>query len=503
MIFKELFLLFLFCLWPFVNFVAHNVGQGVPLGRVTAYAVGFLFLTLLWVGMVKFALRQYPLKRLICFTALAIVIFVNFSNISWVFAEVGLPHYRYAFFSSGILLLLAWRLSKIPNIRKAIVTAGIVMVGIPLIQIGFFSLNGGSATLYASVLSSKPKGNFTTSTQRKPNIYFIILDMYTRGDVLQEVFGYDNSTFLEALRQRDFYIADKSYSNYPFTGASVSSTLQMDYLLKESDQELNIDISIIRGKNKTVQTLKNFGYNYVHFDNGLWLGAACSGYEDVCLLNAKGAGIPELEYSLLQPTLFLPLYKKFVVSKKEGSSGLPELTQSLAIKKHREPVFLYAHIIAPHPPYIYHQDCSQTHTLDWDLASRKQEDKEAYRDNLVCVSKQVLSLIDQIIAGDPEAMILVQGDHGTFFQGQALIPPPLWGEPQLHEGYGILNAFHLPQNCGKHLYPSISPVNSFRLVKACLTDNEPELLPDKRIKTAHMGRLGSGNWYFLKKEDEN
>jgi hypothetical protein len=43
-------------------------------------------------------------------------------------------------------------------------------------------------------------------------------------------FNYDNSPFLDALRQRGFYIAECSQSNYNQTRQSLVSSLNMDYV---------------------------------------------------------------------------------------------------------------------------------------------------------------------------------------------------------------------------------------------------------------------------------
>lgn len=41
----------------------------------------------------------------------------------------------------------------------------------------------------------------------RPDIYYIILDAYGRGDVLQQLYGHDNAAFLECLGQKGFYVA--------------------------------------------------------------------------------------------------------------------------------------------------------------------------------------------------------------------------------------------------------------------------------------------------------
>jgi hypothetical protein len=46
-----------------------------------------------------------------------------------------------------------------------------------------------------------------TRPQDPPDVYYFILDSYTRADLLKEAYGYDNSPFLDALRERGFYVA--------------------------------------------------------------------------------------------------------------------------------------------------------------------------------------------------------------------------------------------------------------------------------------------------------
>jgi len=55
----------------------------------------------------------------------------------------------------------------------------------------------------------------------KPDIYYIILDGYSRDDTLQDFFSYDNTPFLKALEDMGFYVARCSQSNYAQTQLSL------------------------------------------------------------------------------------------------------------------------------------------------------------------------------------------------------------------------------------------------------------------------------------------
>ncbi len=63
-----------------------------------------------------------------------------------------------------------------------------------------------------------------------PDVYYIILDAYGRADVLEEMFGYDNTPFLQSLESKGFYVAECAQSNYAQTMLSLTSSLNFDYL---------------------------------------------------------------------------------------------------------------------------------------------------------------------------------------------------------------------------------------------------------------------------------
>ena len=67
-----------------------------------------------------------------------------------------------------------------------------------------------------------------------PDIYYIILDGYARGDLLQELHQYDNTGFLSDLTDMGFYVAEDSRANYCWTLLSLASSLNATYLAGEA-----------------------------------------------------------------------------------------------------------------------------------------------------------------------------------------------------------------------------------------------------------------------------
>lgn len=52
--------------------------------------------------------------------------------------------------------------------------------------------------------------------EARPDIYYIVSDLYMRPDYLEQICGYDVSPFLSFLKDEGFYVASRSRSNYPY-----------------------------------------------------------------------------------------------------------------------------------------------------------------------------------------------------------------------------------------------------------------------------------------------
>lgn len=118
-----------------------------------------------------------------------------------------------------------------------------------------------------------------TSSSAKPEIYYIVLDAYARQDILEEIYDYDNSPFTSALRQRGFFVAEASNSNYAVTEFSLASTLNMAHIQdlprRLDAQGVAVDEQTVRGASSTlikrssvVGFLRFEGYTIFAFDGG-------------------------------------------------------------------------------------------------------------------------------------------------------------------------------------------------------------------------------------------
>jgi hypothetical protein len=132
-------------------------------------------------------------------------------------------------------------------------------------------------------------------------------------------------------------------------------------------------------------------------------------------------------------------------------------------------LFVFAHLVVPHLPYTFGPN-GEVPAFQGKNATHE-EIGAAYVDQVRFVNKEVLDVIDTLIQNsEVPPVIIVQGDHGPL--------PDLTEEPS--QRLPILNAYYLPGiPTDKILYPSISPVNSFRVVLNSYFGQDLPLLQDQ------------------------
>jgi len=334
---------------------------------------------------------------------------------------------------------------------------------------------------------------------RRPNVYWIVADSYPGRSVLQDEFHFDNKRFYQALSNRDFFVAHASHATYSTTMLSVSSTLEMETIY-ESGEDASImtmldgqqvpagskhnRLDIIAGSNRSVGFFKQLGYRYVHYEGLTYQVTRCRGFEDVCLSGAPSR-LSELESVLLAKT---PLGQLGIVERgtrlttgrpkkrerADSRTGIPELAAGIAGLPTDRPYFLYAHVFSPHGPHTNDAHCNL-------ISKRRMRKKKDFLNQLQCVNIQLVELIDQITRDTPDAVVIVSSDHGPRLSALGFQSIFDYTPAQVREYLSILNAVRLPSSCRTRLMPDLSPINTLRLVFACLGGHEPRFVENRHF----------------------
>ena len=156
--------------------------------------------------------------------------------------------------------------------------------------------------------------------------------------------------------------------------------------------------------------------------------------------------------------------------------------------KEKQSYFVFAHLISPHPPYIFGRNGEELqHDQPFSLSGPARQNGgpdyiKLYIDQLHFTDGIILKAVEKILSqSKTPPIIIIQGDHG---------PVSYFGEDEVLEGnmkeqHAILNAYYFPGQKYDLLYPSVTPVNSFRIIMNTFFDGKYELLPDKNYFLPH------------------
>lgn len=325
------------------------------------------------------------------------------------------------------------------------------------------------------------------TAHRDPNVYWIVLDGYPRQDVLEQFFHFDNGPFVASLRSLNFTVYDRARASFPETIFSISSTNSMGFLVGGSGASQRLPplaelYRAVRGQNVVVSTMRTMGYHYIHFENGYDNLTQCPLEGAVCIRGNVPSGPVQFDEFNLAVLSRTPLIDLITTFKGAGQASpfmkgaVHDFTNKLAsVSEHGEPFFVYAHILAPHPPIRFKRDCSER-VVTPDLVQWDAKDLSAFTDQLICVNNEAIDLLHTIVQKDAQAIIVVQSDHGTAFRGQFRKPFDAWDQLDLKERFGALNALRMPADCSADTQGTVDLVNTFTRVLNCISDGK---LPDK------------------------
>lgn len=377
------------------------------------------------------------------------------------------------------MLSLFWAGRKRSHFKKVAPGINLVSLGLViyiLVQILSFNAprdNARPAAELAPIQELQYTGGGTP-----PDIYYIIIDSYGRSDLLQRAFDYDNEIFLQSLRELGFYVADCAQSNYNRTDVSIASSLNLDYL-----QNLSVDFHPPSKSRRTLwasiddnavkRMLENAGYTSIAFGTGFaWSEVDSS---DIFLApDSFGLSLSSFEVLLLRTTPARYLEEAGVINLTElDGQHFRERTQfifdSIDDLAHMdEPTFSFIHVLPPHPPFVYAPDGSFTDPalfLNEDQRYTSDSYTRGIRNQVEYITGQIESAVRTLLReSDSPPIIILQGDHAPWLQTG-------------NKKFLILNAYYLPGQTDI-FYPTISPVNTFRLIFNTYFGTDYDLLPD-------------------------
>lgn len=263
----------------------------------------------------------------------------------------------------------------------------------------------------------------------RPDVLVLMLDGYSRADVLREDYDYDNSPFLEDLHARGFYVATNSLANYNKTLWSLGSALNGDYLEHLLPAELAASRNLrplvhLFHHNRVFAWFRHQGYRLYAFETGFEL-ADMRNSVDHFLAPRKWGN--EFEALLLQLTPLPAIHQRlsgknyFFESHRERIHFVFTQLQKMAPTRDATPRFIWAHVNMPHDPLVFGAAGEARQYQDrfvWGDAPPPQFTWAEYAfhasEQITYLNHLVLETIDAYqAAGAAQPIIMVFSDHGA------------------------------------------------------------------------------------------
>ncbi len=336
----------------------------------------------------------------------------------------------------------------------------------------------------AAGLSTPPAAGPAAAAPTR-DIYYIILDGFGRPDILRQYYGLDLQPFVAFLRSRGFYVVDQARSNYAQTYLSIASTLNLNYL----DDVAATMGTAARDRHPLGQAIRANALMALAHEAGYEIAAITSDYEATLAFDRADRcacgrfGLSELEQATLAatPLAALPLgrwtsdshRRKVVASFDALEASVPSARRT----------FVFAHVIAPHPPFLFNADGSARAPSRPLLGFRdgshfpgsRADYVAGYRDQAQYVVRRLTAIVTRLLdRPGPRPAIVIHGDHGP---GSRLD----WDDAarsDMRERLAIFSAYHLPDD-GPAPYATMTPVNGARALASRYFGVTLPYLPDR------------------------
>jgi Sulfatase len=374
-------------------------------------------------------------------------------------------------------LLIGWFVAN--WVREKVV----ILNRFAILLVAVASIRIGMASVGQRINVANPDA--PTAQQLQPDIFWIVLDGHGRTDQIKRTLGIDNSGFIAALEGLGMTVSKDATANYCQTFLSVGSALNMAPIQDAEIQTAGFDIN----RPRLVRALRGRGYQSIAVGTG-FPAFRFEGFDLVYTLK-EGVNLFEglvLEgFPISEENYYASLFDQRADQLQFGFDTISTLAKPTS-----SPRFVFAHILAPHPPFVFDSAGNRTRIepgfsysdgSDYitDRPSRARY-RKGFAEQLRWVENRAERVIRDIKRHQKRpAIIIVMGDHGSKL-----------GHSQVHleatdlqEVFPILFAYSLPSG-----FPTLKGRTPL------------ELLAPVFDETLGFGfsRPASGSWYSPKSD---
>jgi len=344
--------------------------------------------------------------------------------------------------------MLVSRIESHNVVLGSVIVFSVFLITGPIVDLvdSFMSYDGSSSY-------DQPASLVAEFTDR-PDIWLVVLDGYAgnllyRADRLED----ESPSVLPRLERLGFTTFRSAWASYPTSAASIASMLDVTYVLEDGavlDVSTVSDLyAVIGGENRFVQVLDRNGYTTTMLESG-WSGSQCGTQFDNCI---PSSFLDEAMFKLAEQTILrgvtLDLWGHAFTSGSRGTMSWM-LENASKLNDNGKADFVFAHVMAPHPPLLLDRRCELRRDVDSISLSfmapgtTLDEQVDGYRQQVSCLDEFMMEFAQEV---EDDSLVVYVSDHGTDRRDQVPKEPSEWTQEDLEERMNILLAMRLPGLC--------------------------------------------------------
>ena len=506
---KKIFHPFLVAVFPILIIYSQNIGRVNFEDLILPIILVLIFSIVLYYTL-KIILKN-PFKSALIVTIILILLF-SYGHVYYLLNDVSIDGFDIgrnlylipAFgLALGILIFFTIRAGRVfDNATSIINVVSIVFIMVAISNVVFV---GAEITNYDKDSSQElfyetrdfsgyfePHKFLISENQELPDVYYLILDEYARNDALLEYHDFSNHELTEFLENKGFHIAKNSFANYPMSVQSIPATMNMNYINFLADEigtevrnykPLNEKNYGLYPNNMVIKNFKEMDYKIITFntfalhlhENPLSDKTFC--HRDKFLLDNRLVDV------LARTSIFGYYVERWAEGELRQATLCAFENFADAGNVFDEPVFVWAHVMLPHPPWIFGPNGEEITpgkplliTDNPEFRDSGWEPKIQYIQQVQFANKKTIEVIENILENNKNAIIIIQGDHGTAWETN-------WMEPSKDDAWQRLrnfDAIYFPDEDKRvQLNDDRTLVNTFRIVFNSYFGSDYEILENK------------------------
>ncbi len=166
--------------------------------------------------------------------------------------------------------------------------------------------------------------------------------------------------------------------------------------------------------------------------------------------------------------------------------------ETIASNKTDGPQFTFTHILVPHPPYVFGPDGGDT-TYDHESNDNNVDETIKYKNSVTYINTRMREMVSDIRMNDPSAVVIIQSDEGPYpkeFRGS--ITPTHYYDPNklpladMQQKFGVLASYYMPGVPKETVAANITAsVNPLRFVLSHYLGYDLPMLPNCQFSTGN------------------